>query len=106
MIRCGEYDSLAVSRSYPARWFPAFYNGAAAKVVDVTGVGNAFLGAFAVMLATVSDLTEAVITSSVVASLAIEQIGLPQRGFLDGVETWNGADVLSRTNEYRARIGN
>ncbi|KAK0724027.1 Ribokinase-like protein [Apiosordaria backusii] len=105
VIRSGEHGCLVASRSYPARWFPAFYDSNSPKVVDVTGAGNAFLGAFTVMLATAADLTEATITSSVVASLAIEQIGLPRKGISnDKTETWNGIDISSRIDEYRAKL--
>ncbi|KAK4175528.1 Ribokinase-like protein [Triangularia setosa] len=104
VIRCGEHGSLAVSNSYPARWFPAFYDGSSSKVVDATGAGNSFLGALTVKLAQGADLTAAVIMGTVAASLAIEQIGLPERVDESETETWNGFNVQSRVEEYRAKL--
>ncbi|KAK3387867.1 putative PfkB family kinase [Podospora didyma] len=78
VIRCGEHGCLVASRSYPARWFPAFHHGSttsANKVVDATGAGNAFLGAFSVIVLSPG-----------------------------GAETWNGVDVSCRTDEYRAMM--
>jgi len=104
VIRCGEHGSVVVTRSYPARWFPAFYDGASTKVVDATGARNAFLGALAVRFSEVADLTEAAVAGSVAASFAIEQVGLPRITFLDGKEAWNGTQFSSRLEEYRAMI--
>lgn len=99
VIRCGAEGCLAVSRTYPARWFPAFH-GDAGRVVDATGAGNAFLGAFAVSLTMGEDLTQATAAGSVAASLAVEQIGLPCRSEDD--EKWNGESFGRRVQLYRS----
>jgi sugar/nucleoside kinase (ribokinase family) len=104
VIRCGEHGSLVVSRRYPARWFPAFYNATSAKVVDATGAGNAFLGAFTITLGEMADLTEAAIAGCVAASFAIEQIGLPRSTEQDGKEAWNAVQFSARVREYRAML--
>ncbi|KAK0737189.1 Ribokinase-like protein [Apiosordaria backusii] len=104
VIRCGEHGSLAVSQSYSARWFPAFYDSTSSKVIDATGAGNSFLGALTVKLVEGAGLTEAVIMGLVAASFSIEQIGLPERAVTDGTETWNGVGVSSRVEEYQAKM--
>ncbi|KAM7209842.1 Ribokinase-like protein [Rhypophila decipiens] len=111
VIRSGEHGCLVTSRSYPARWFPTFHSDPS-KVVDVTGAGNTFLGAFTLMLGTSDtpappDPTEATIIGSVAASFTIEQIGLPKRGVSDktmGLETWNGVDISTRIDQYRMKL--
>jgi len=114
VIRCAEHGSFLVSRTYPGRWFPAFYQADKNpdRVVDATGAGNAFLGAFALRFGETGDLTEAAIFGSVAASFVIEQIGVPEftrrNGYspLGGGEEdmgmWNGVRVLDRVEEYRA----
>jgi bifunctional ADP-heptose synthase (sugar kinase/adenylyltransferase) len=70
--------------------------------VDVTGAGNAFLGAFAVTLNITSDLTEATIAGSVAASFVIEQVGLPHRTTSQhGKDMWNGEAFAARVDQFR-----
>ncbi|KAK4232789.1 Ribokinase-like protein [Achaetomium macrosporum] len=105
VIRCGEHGCVVVSRSYPARWFPAYHRGSeSSRVVDATGAGNAFLGAFAVTFAIASDLTEAAIAGSVAASFAIEQVGLPDRSSRHGKEMWNGEEFSARVDRFRTML--
>ena len=72
-------------------------------MVDPTGAGNAFLGGYSIgYLQTGGDIEQAACYGSVAASFALEQVGMPKR--IDGdEELWNGASVLDRLNEYRAR---
>jgi sugar/nucleoside kinase (ribokinase family) len=79
VIRCGEHGCMVAARSYPIRWIPAFHKLSASRIVDVTGAGNAFFGAFAVTLSITSGLTEATVAGSVAASFVIEQVGLPHK---------------------------
>lgn len=84
---------------------PAYYasegNG---KVVDPTGAGNAFLGAFTAAYATTLDLEEALCRGSVAASFALEQTGLPQRGMSAEKEVWNGALAWERLAEFKQSL--
>ncbi|KAL3302783.1 pfkB family kinase [Colletotrichum asianum] len=105
VVRCGEHGSLAVSRSYQARWFPAFHDRTPHRVVDATGAGNAFLGGFTIGLHVSGGLTEAVVRGSVAASFVIEQFGLPQRTVNGAAELWNGESASTRIRQYRQRIG-
>lgn len=104
IIRCGENGSLVASRSFPARWFPAAHDCSSDKVVDATGAGNAFLGGFTVGMGETVDLEKGAIAGAVAASFVIEQVGLPSRTIADGKEMWNGEDVLSRIQSYRAKL--
>jgi sugar/nucleoside kinase (ribokinase family) len=104
VVRCGEHGCLVASNSYPARWFPAFYRAGSSRVVDATGAGNAFLGAFAVIFGISSNLDEAAIAGSVAASFLVEQVGLPDRTSKDGKEVWNGEAFLDRVERYGAML--
>lgn len=86
------------------RWIPA-YHQEASRVVDPTGGGNSFLGGLAVALARGESIERAVEWSSISASFAIEQVGMPVLGMNDaGMETWNGIVVRDRLEEFQARV--
>jgi sugar/nucleoside kinase (ribokinase family) len=104
VVRAGEHGCLVMSRSEGAFWLPPFYDFASSKVVDPTGAGNTFLGAFAIALQHTASLKEASIYGSVAASFALEQIGLPALASSGGTETWNGTEFLARLVEYRRRL--
>jgi fructose-1-phosphate kinase PfkB-like protein len=102
VVRCAEHGCLVASRSYPAKWFPAYYGSTSSQVVDPTGAGNAFLGALTLGLGEGTSIDEAVIMGVVAASFAIEQIGLPSSDFSGPNEMWNGEGFLARIKKYRA----
>lgn len=104
VIRAGEHGCLTVSRREKARWYPPFYDPASPKIVDATGAGNTFLGAFTIVLQKRFNLEEATICGMVAASFALEQIGLPSLGSLYGVETWNDVNFSARLEEYQKRL--
>ena len=83
-------------------WLPAYFDRENAEmVVDPTGGGNGFLGGLAVALARGKEIQEAAAWGSVAASFAIEQVGMPLLGKDEmGRETWNGALVEERLDEY------
>ncbi|KAI4603279.1 hypothetical protein KJ359_006072 [Pestalotiopsis sp. 9143b] len=86
------------------KWIPAYHTDKE-KVVDPTGGGNTFLGGLAVGLARGKSLEEAATWASVAASFAIEQVGPPTlEKDDDGVETWNGASVDERLNDFLGRL--
>ena len=107
VIRCGEHGCVVAARSYLIQWFPAFHESSdSSRIVDATGAGNAFLGAFAVTLSITSDLTEATIAGSVAASFVIEQVGLPHRtNSQNGEDMWNGEKFASRVDQFRTVLG-
>jgi sugar/nucleoside kinase (ribokinase family) len=109
VLRAGEEGCLVASSTQPAKWLPSFYSLVGdtntSKVVDPTGAGNAFLGAFAIGYLETRDLVHAACYGNVGASFALEQIGVPTVEFRrGGKELWNGFDVYSRLHQYRTRI--
>ena len=109
VIRAGEEGCFVVSSIQPVQWLPPYYtrvdNANPSKVVDPTGAGNAFLGAFAIGYLDTGDLVHAACYGNVGASFAVEQIGVPALEVLgSGKELWNGSEVYSRLRDYRARI--
>ena len=80
------------------------------KVIDPTGGGNTFLGAFCVGLldTSIMDATcveNAALYGSVAASFAIEQVGMPKLSHgADGQELWNEAAVEDRLSDLRKRV--
>ncbi|KAJ5624855.1 hypothetical protein N7510_001164 [Penicillium lagena] len=113
LIRAGEHGCLLRSRTLPSpMWFPPFYDLSSdsrpqkqhAKVIDPTGAGNAFLGAFAVgYVKTDGSVVEAACYGSVGASFALEQVGMPKKTEEGGEELWNGVTAFSRLREYMSR---
>ncbi|KAH0543626.1 hypothetical protein FGG08_002064 [Glutinoglossum americanum] len=113
VVRAGDEGCCVHSRAQKMpTWLPAYYqssnkmsNAAAGKVVDPTGAGNAFLGAFAIGFHETKDTILAACYGTVGASFALEQIGMPKRqAVAGGEELWNGADVRSRLEEYMSRL--
>ena len=104
VVRAAEHGCLVACRPEAFAWFPAFYAPDSPEAKDPTGAGNAFLGGFTVGLQKHNSPSEAASYSSVAASFALEQIGLPSRGTDAGKETWNGGEVLCRLKEYHARL--
>ncbi|OQE12185.1 hypothetical protein PENVUL_c001G01995 [Penicillium vulpinum] len=109
IIRAGENGCFVQSSNLISKWLPPFHMAGtgeeqATKVVDPTGAGNAFLGGYSVgHLQTGGDIIQAACYGSVAASFAVEQVGMPEKRNEGDEELWNGASVLGRLNEYRAR---
>ncbi|KAE8349941.1 Ribokinase-like protein [Aspergillus coremiiformis] len=109
VVRASEHGCLIIARNISPVWLPPFYQSEAGerqdKVVDPTGAGNAFLGAFAVGYLKTANLVEAGCYGSVGASFAIEQVGMPEKSNDERGELWNGVDVFSRLQEYQRTSG-
>lgn len=114
VVRAG-YDGCCVySRKQKGFvWLPPFYKDSP-KVIDPTGAGNAFLGGFAIGLKETADDVLASCYGSVASTFALEQIGLPilkhsqsttAGGMTTSSETWNGASVRARLQEYTSSLG-
>ncbi|KAF2167956.1 hypothetical protein M409DRAFT_53895 [Zasmidium cellare ATCC 36951] len=110
IVRCGEHGAVVLERNQSpdfrvkTTWVAPFFSPAeAGRVVDATGGGNTFLGAFAVEYQqNRGDAVLAARKASVAASFALEQIGPPDFG--EG--TWNGVTVEGRMGEYLKRVEN
>lgn len=75
IIRAGEGGCLVVSNTHSAQWLPPYYRIIGddlkdSKIVDPTGAGNAFLGAFAIGYLETKDLVHAACYGNVGASFA------------------------------------
>ncbi|CBF85826.1 pfkB family carbohydrate kinase superfamily [Aspergillus nidulans FGSC A4] len=109
IVRAGEEGCLVCARHIPPTWLPPFYRYGHDKVVDPTGAGNAFLGAFTIGDLLTEDAVQAACYGSIGASFALEQVGLPRltrnEGASASAELWNGENVLERLSEYKRSIG-
>ncbi|KAG2027051.1 hypothetical protein GB937_000787 [Aspergillus fischeri] len=110
VVRAGENGSVVVARDMPPTWLPPFYTSGPvgeqhSKVVDPTGAGNAFLGAYAVGYLRTGNAVEAACYGTVGGSFALEQVGMPELISSGDGELWNGVDVFERLREYREVVG-
>lgn len=104
IVRAGEHGSMILAPDGVPRWMSPYYQDSSSKVVDATGAGNAFLGAYAIGYLKTRDSYQAACYGSVAASFALEQIGIPRITVLNGRELWNGVDVDERLKSYMDRI--
>ncbi|GJE84589.1 Ribokinase-like protein [Phanerochaete sordida] len=111
IIRSGAMGAYILTRERGGRWVPAFWRPEdAAKIVDVTGAGNSFLGGLSAgLLLANGDVYEATLYATISPSFIIEQEGLPTltRNIGDDgaiIELWNGDTPQRRLEDLRARI--
>jgi hypothetical protein len=104
VVRTGEHGCMTLDGKGECRWLPPYYTTDDEAVVDTTGAGSAFLGAFTLMLRTTNDVVEAAIFGSVAASFVLDQIGIPKRESQSEQETWNGSSFEERLTKYRERL--
>ncbi|KAJ5127686.1 hypothetical protein N7448_008465 [Penicillium atrosanguineum] len=109
IIRAGEHGCYVSARGLSPKWLPPYYGPGSgelnvSKVVDPTGAGNTFLGAYAIGYVKTGNVIDAACYGSVGASFAIEQVGIPEIKGEHGREVWNGISVYSRLHEYMSRI--
>lgn len=110
VVRSGEQGSFITSKQV-SFWCPAYYEDEGGSgdphVVDPTGAGNAFLGAFAIGFLQGNLVYQAACYGAVGASFALEQIGLPEKSLdKDGAELWNGDSPFDRLKRYQQRVKN
>ena len=113
VVRAGDQGCFVKTHA-KQNWLPSYYapqdsveaTTSVSRVVDTTGAGNAFLGAFAIGLLMCSDdATFAACAGNVAASFVVEQVGVPTLSLSeDGTDLWNGEDVSARFQAYRARL--
>ncbi|PPJ49986.1 hypothetical protein CBER1_04734 [Cercospora berteroae] len=103
VIRCAEHGCLIMSRTIPPIWLPAYHSSGSQSVINTTGAGNAFLGAFAIGYQETGSYAEAGKYGAVAASFVVEQVGLPTLTSEDVRELWNGESAEHRLEEYRRR---
>ncbi|CAK1366796.1 unnamed protein product [Cercospora beticola] len=103
VIRCAEHGCLITSRTISPTWLPAYYSADSKSVINTTGAGNAFLGAFAIGYQETGSYVEAGKYGAVAASLVVEQVGLPTLTGEGVGELWNGESTAHRLEEYKRR---
>ncbi|KXT08439.1 hypothetical protein AC579_3793 [Pseudocercospora musae] len=103
VVRCAEYGCLVSSQATGPRWLPAYHTDPE-KVVNTTGAGNAFLGAFTIGVLETNDIVKAAMYGQVASSFVIEQVGVPKLSKASGDELWNGAKARDRLAEYEQRV--
>ncbi len=110
VVRAGERGCFVASGSC-SHWLPPYYEpvGEASKkispkIVDPTGAGNAFVGAFTVAFLDTRDMYQAACYGNVGASFAVEQIGLPELNGNEEGEAWNDVNPYLRLKEYMSRV--
>lgn len=94
ILRCGELGCYVKSSSVSIM-LPA-YHIEQDKVVDVTGGGNSFCGAFITALELSDDWLLSAVLASVASGIVIEKLGLPT---LQG-DKWNGKSLQVRLEIY------
>ncbi|KAI1197465.1 hypothetical protein F5X97DRAFT_302245 [Nemania serpens] len=118
VVRCGPhgcYYTRGLEDEEDQGWVSSFWDGGPA-MVDPTGSGSAFLGAFTVALLETDNLRAACLRGQVAASFAMEQYGPPKKTRryklvehpyrLTRKELWNHDDPLSRLKELEERREN
>ncbi|KFA78605.1 hypothetical protein S40288_06960, partial [Stachybotrys chartarum IBT 40288] len=100
VVRAGEHGCLVASPSIDGlyQWVRAFD----CSVVDATGAGNTFLGAFTFAMAGCGkDPIESARMANIAATFALEQVGLPNlQQSLGSEERWNGSQFRDRLETY------
>ncbi|KAK4540348.1 hypothetical protein LTR36_009305 [Oleoguttula mirabilis] len=106
VVRAAGHGCVVMTQDMEPVWLPSFYasDRDAHMVVDATGAGNAFLGAFAIGWQESGSYVEAAKYGQVAASFVIEQVGLPVRFGHGELELWNCCAVRERLAVYRARL--
>ncbi|KAJ5682454.1 hypothetical protein N7462_005619 [Penicillium macrosclerotiorum] len=110
IVRAGEFGCMVSTRVLSPRWLPPVHASGPeternVKVVDPTGAGNAFLGAYGVGYLETQNPVLAACYGAVGASFAVEQVGMPGLSRDGDREMWNGINVRSRLQEYMHYVG-
>lgn len=93
-LRCGELGVYILTRNLSIM-LPAYHQDQS-KVIDVTGGGNSFCGAFLTALCLSDDWLIAGVMGNLASGCVIETLGMPK--LLN--EVWNGNSVEDRLQNY------
>ncbi|CAI8495804.1 unnamed protein product [Hanseniaspora opuntiae] len=106
VIRCGKLGCLYPQDDNSFVHFPAYHDKSSSeKIVDATGCGNSFLGAFSTtLLLTDFDYHLACVFGNIASGIVLESKGLPEKTeeVNDGnpIVLWNGLSFNERLNYY------
>ena len=109
---CYVKEGLKPSKNFPPYYSRYMSDGCIdpsgvlshASIVDTTGAGNMFLGAFAAGFIHSGNIDRAAAYGNVGSSFALEQFGMPVLALQDGKELWNGQDVFERLRKYETSL--
>jgi len=116
IIRAADLGCMVQLTGQDSKWFPPYYEptvspGSTARVshgavLDPTGAGNAFLGAFGAEMARSGDQFLVVTHAIIAASFVVEQTGLPKIDGKDQAEheRWSGVGPRQRLGSYMSRL--
>lgn len=109
VLRCGHLGSVYIKAAdNKAMWFPPYHHKieddkTKNKVLDPTGCGNTYVGAFATAFVIYEgDYFKSALYATIASGACIEQYGLPKISFEGGDELWNGLSVGDRVRTYLA----
>lgn len=94
VLRCGELGSFLMTETMSIM-LPAYHSDAS-QVVDVTGGGNTYCGAFVTALTLSSDWLIAGVMANLASGIIIERLGVPKLK----CDLWNGTSVMNRLKIY------
>ncbi|KAG0673420.1 hypothetical protein C6P40_002947 [Pichia californica] len=103
VLRCGSLGCLLIeSGNRKNSWFPAYHTNDPSKVIDPTGCGNTFVGAFAAAFVKHNkNFKLACIHATIASGACLEQHGLPKLIELKGgITLWNGISFQDRVDLY------
>ncbi|KAI3325393.1 Ribokinase-like protein [Xylariaceae sp. AK1471] len=119
VVRCGKHGCFYLTSQKEKRWVPAYYNRQyfdeyrKPTVVDPTGAGSAFLGAFTVDFVESKNPQQACLRGAIAASFALEQYGLPKMStgreaheignIFARKEVWNKSSAAWRLQQLEKR---
>ncbi|KAI1129741.1 Ribokinase-like protein [Nemania abortiva] len=117
VVRCGPYGCFWRKSDIDMGWIVPYWDSRRREVVDQTGAGSAFLGAFMVSYMDENNLKNACVRGSVAASFAIEQYGPPKKTnpkdakknfyiVAKAKEVWNDDDPENRYEELLGKHTN
>lgn len=109
IIRCGKLGCLNPLNDDTFEHFPAYHDGNnPEKIVDATGCGNSFLGAFsAALILTNFDYSLACIFGNIASGIVLESKGLPENSSVlvndKTTVVWNGLSFNQRLDIYNKK---
>jgi len=110
IIRCGKLGCLYPQNNDTFKHFPAYHDSSSSeKIVDATGCGNSFLGAFsAALILTDFNYSLACIFGNIASAIVLESKGLPTNASAlqdeNTVVLWNGLSFNQRLDYYKKKF--
>lgn len=108
VIRCGKLGCLFFNNKENSfTHYPAYHDkNSKNKIVDATGCGNSFIGAFATtLILTGFNYDAACVFGNIASGIVLEQKGFPKFDEnIEGIPTWNGITFDERLSIYEKKL--